>query len=377
MEEIQLKFATKKSDYTLEITPELEQKIRYLCNKFPQREWSGILFYDYTGAFASNDIKFIAKDFLFMDEGDATSTEFDLDNPDVVGYMCDNDLFGCQSGLCHSHNAMSAFFSGQDDSMLKQEGAKRNHFLSLVVNNAGKYVARVTSKETYKYTIEGIATFKTFNDEAATKEVKEEKEQIVVMAYDLNIVMPESTTCFDDLDTRIEECRKAKEEKKKKEKTGTQQVLPFDLYNQGQNLIKGYKDPHIYPASKEKENKEDNPYIDDDILTEEECGNYAAQLITLNPFAKKSDIHPFLIHMSEKIEERFESVDEYRTFLNLIIDEVLDFELGCELLTYTQEEENIDIYLNNARAQIAAFIEEVTKFNKNDYIDIILKQLYA
>lgn len=110
MEEMKLHFATKKSDYNLEITPELEQKIRYLCSKFPQREWSGILFYDYTGAFSSKDIKFIAKDFLFMDEGDATSTEFDLDGQDVVTYMCDNDLFGCQLGLCHSHHSMCKLF---------------------------------------------------------------------------------------------------------------------------------------------------------------------------------------------------------------------------------------------------------------------------
>lgn len=258
--------------------------------------------------------------------------------------------------------------------MLKQEGEKRNHFLSLVVNNAGKYVARITTKETYKYTLEGVSTFKTFNDESATREVKEDKEVIMVMAYDLNIVMPEITSSFKDLDERIEECKKKKEEKEKqkKEKTYTQQELPFgkDFSCWQKPAVDSFKPKVETPKSK--------PVLEADeiILTDEECATYAAQLVTLDIFAKEKDIVPFAQHMQQHIEERFDSLEDYRACLDMVFDEVIDFELGCSLLDYVQDE-TIDDYLTAAKLQIASYIETATKYYKNNYIDIILNKLYA
>ena len=43
-----------------------------------------------------------------------------------------------------SHHTMGAFFSGQDNLMLQQEGNDTNCFLSLVVDTRGTYVARIT-----------------------------------------------------------------------------------------------------------------------------------------------------------------------------------------------------------------------------------------
>ena len=68
----------KKQDntYKLIITPELEEKIRFLCARFPNNEYSGVLFYDYTGRFEDNSLVLTAKDFCLMDYGSATYTEF-------------------------------------------------------------------------------------------------------------------------------------------------------------------------------------------------------------------------------------------------------------------------------------------------------------
>lgn len=64
---------------------------------------------------------------------------------------------------------MASFFSGEDASTLCQYGAEMNNFVSLVVNNAGQYVARVTRKcqltGTKVTTIEGTLASTLFNTE--------------------------------------------------------------------------------------------------------------------------------------------------------------------------------------------------------------------
>lgn len=99
MEKIQLQ--KQETRYQLKISEKLEKKIRVLCNKFPNTEWSGILFYSYTGSFLDNNISFVAEDLLFMDTGYSTTTEFYLDEANIGSYIVDHDLFGCQCGLIH------------------------------------------------------------------------------------------------------------------------------------------------------------------------------------------------------------------------------------------------------------------------------------
>lgn len=100
------KLIKKDNTYKLIITPSLEEKIRFLCARFPANEYSGVLFYDYTGRFEDNSLVLTAKDFCLMDYGSATYTEFDK-SAEICNYMIENDLLGCQQGLCHSHDQMA------------------------------------------------------------------------------------------------------------------------------------------------------------------------------------------------------------------------------------------------------------------------------
>lgn len=86
--------------YNIEITKNLEDKIRFTCNKIHEVEWSGILFYTFEGTFENNDLKIIAKDFIPMDIGTSTFTSFDM-NADVINYMTENNLLDCKLGLIH------------------------------------------------------------------------------------------------------------------------------------------------------------------------------------------------------------------------------------------------------------------------------------
>lgn len=141
----EIKLVKDSKKYSLTVTKLLEDKIRYLCATFPNKEYSGALFYTVDGEFGSDNLKVTCRDFCLCDIGSSTYTEFET-RPEVVSYMCENDLLDCYIGLLHSHNTMSTFFSGTDLDTLKSEGSSMPHFVSLIVNNKGEYTAAVTSQ---------------------------------------------------------------------------------------------------------------------------------------------------------------------------------------------------------------------------------------
>lgn len=153
----------------------------------PSTEWSGTLFYTVEGSFENNDIEFTVRDFFVMDIGTAGYTNY-KETPEICSYMMENDLLDCKTGLIHSHNSMKAFFSGTDANTLIEEGEQTTHFLSLVVNNEGTYVARVTRKIVEE--IEGIRHIKytTYNGEevSAVENVKTGNKEYI-QYFNLNI----------------------------------------------------------------------------------------------------------------------------------------------------------------------------------------------
>lgn len=137
------------NDFSIDLIIEKEclSKIEYLCSKIPNVEYSGVLFYKHTGSFENKDLKLYATDVFLMDIGTETYTEWNYDT-EVAGYVGENiHLMDHEWGIMHSHNKFSAFFSGTDQSTLLELGEIYNHCLSLIVNNAGQYVARITKKE--------------------------------------------------------------------------------------------------------------------------------------------------------------------------------------------------------------------------------------
>ena len=136
-----------ESSCKLIISTLVEQKISICCRTLPNNEWSGTLFYKVVSGTYDNNLVLEAQDFYLRDVGSATSTEFD-DDADAFNYQIENNLEDSIQGLIHSHNTMSTFFSGTDDNTLKSMGKQMPHFLSLIVNNAGKYCAKITRRRT-------------------------------------------------------------------------------------------------------------------------------------------------------------------------------------------------------------------------------------
>ena len=149
-----------------------------------------------------------------MDEGNSTYTEFES-SPDIMSYMVDHPELmevGVYQGLIHSHNKMKAFFSGTDCNTLREKGMIINHYVSLIVNNAGDYVAAVTrNAEIYQDIIQS-ATFATWEDsESIIKEAFKDKKGNVIEAFNLVVeVQRVSYSPEDELYSRIKEVRDKK-----------------------------------------------------------------------------------------------------------------------------------------------------------------------
>lgn len=174
------------------IIPEkVERKIRMLCCAINNIEWSGVLYYRPIGNIMDDNFKIECVDLYVMDVGDSASTEFN-NSVDPASYMVAHPELleeDVQEGLIHSHHTMSAFFSGTDSDTLHKEGMIRNHFLSLIVNNAGNYVARFTRRleneihETINRTKTSNSYYKSFNNAVINVQNSESSNDTEVKDY--------------------------------------------------------------------------------------------------------------------------------------------------------------------------------------------------
>lgn len=210
METILTQLIKKDSIYKLNIPSDVEAKIRHLCSKVFNTEWSGNLFYKMTGTFADDNIEITCVDILPMDIGSSAYTEFEM-SPEVATYMVENpELFDCKMGLIHSHQSFGTFFSGTDTATLQSEGQHRNHFLSLIINNAGVYTAAITRKKIVKKDIKITEEFEEtdFNPIAqATTSNQVEGAIVEYFMLDINIQKSEYQQSLDD---KLDAIRKAK-----------------------------------------------------------------------------------------------------------------------------------------------------------------------
>ena len=207
------------STYKIIVPKKVEEKIRYLCRKFPTLEWSGILFTSYEGNFEDGSLVITCQDLYPMDLGTSTYTEFRTDET-VAGYIAENiDLFGCDMSLIHSHNQMNCWFSGTDLSTLRSEGNDQNCFVSLIVNNAGKYCAAITRKVQSKkkiYTENYGSSYEFFGEgkKNLTNDVGKGSEEVIENTYieyfDLEVQVEQVDNPLAYLDTRFEEIQSQK-----------------------------------------------------------------------------------------------------------------------------------------------------------------------
>ena len=363
----------KKQDntYKLIITPELEEKIRFLCARFPNNEYSGVLFYDYTGRFEDNSLVLTAKDFCLMDYGSATYTEFDK-SAEICNYMIEHDLLECQQGLMHSHDRMSTFFSGTDLGTLQEEGSDMNNFLSLIVNNAGQYTAAITRKvkhiphvtEVLEYEFFGEETINIGNDEYDAIESYE------IEYFFLNIEKPTVNIGYTDLFNRIEEISKDKT----KITNISREPRANLIVDSTLKATPLYKETNI-PFSKANTAVQAGVDTDESIdynkykFNETDLNNIVKQLLIGSPIFTPKDLNEWVQKMPTVFSKRFgegqKGLANYRAFIGYFV----------EFLVTEAFDDNLaeEGYLEDSQMAICAYgvLQKLHTFKTNSFIEVI------
>lgn len=348
-QETQRKLTLKKSStlFRMIIPSEVEKKIRFVCNKVHEVEWSGPLFYKVDGSIEGNDLVVTCLDFLVMDIGSTGFTSFD-DSPDVIAYQCEHPELlenGVYIGLAHSHHNMATWFSGTDTSTLLSEGSDTNHFVSLIVNNAGKYTAGITRKITSRKTITGKlkcvkdSSYNTYQNaivEIASTEEEKEVNQVTEDSYvewfELNIDKESVIGEYIDIEERLKEIR----ENKQKRSTGFSGWGSFgdkpdwgDNYSSFRNYYNKknsdipeekptYFQQELFKDTESKDTKENKTVgIKDDDLDELDLSNYNATPSIVKMLVRQILTGSIIISAESKFDEvswakRMDSIFEKR-----------------------------------------------------------------
>lgn len=363
----------KKQDntYKLIITPELEEKIRFLCARFPNNEYSGVLFYDYTGRFEDNSLVLTAKDFCLMDYGSATYTEFNK-SAEICNYMIEHDLLECQQGLMHSHDQMSTFFSGTDLGTLQEEGSDMNNFLSLIVNNAGQYTAAITRKvkhiphvtEVLEYEFFGEETINIGNDEYDAIESYE------IEYFFLNIEKPTVNIGYTDLFNRIEEISKDKTKITNISREPRANLI-VDSTLKATPLYKETNIPFSKANTAVQAGVDTDEFIDYNKykFNETDLNNIVKQLLIGSPIFTPKDLNEWVQKMPTVFSKRFgegqKGLANYRAFIGYFV----------EFLVTEAFDDNLaeEGYLEDSQMAICAYgvLQKLHTFKTNSFIEVI------
>lgn len=397
-----LELVHRQDIFKIVIPAEVEKKIRFLCKNIWDVEWSGVLFYKVEGAFEDKSLTIRCVDLFQMDIGTSAYTEFNV-SPDVAAYMVDHPELleeGIYQGLIHSHNNMATFFSGTDIATLSAEGNDMAHFVSLIVNNAGKYTAGVTRKYKCVQTVSEKYTYPTWNGEVRegveTFDIEEEKLEW----FNLDIVFKDAT---DDFETEMMERLKEIKESKKKVVVpmykGRNYYSQYDNY--GKNIAPTKEVGSTFPVDKDKyygeegrgwykakevkeipakqgelpfeqpeEENLDIPYgvvtVDKDIVQ-----SIVRQLVTSSIIISNEsavDVKKWANSMESLYRRRFGSVKEFEYFASNYVD---------YLINYTYDGDVMAV-INNDDSTMAALLahdvrEELEKLPKNPWLSVYIK----
>lgn len=395
-----LELVHRQDIFKIVIPAEVEKKIRFLCKNIWDVEWSGVLFYKVEGAFEDKSLTIRCVDLFQMDIGTSAYTEFNV-SPGMATYMVDHPELleeGIYQGLIHSHNNMATFFSGTDTATLSAEGNDMAHFVSLIVNNAGKYTAGVTRKYKCVQTVSEKYTYPTWNGEVRegveTFDIEEEKLEW----FNLDIVFEDAT---DDFETEMmERIKEIKESKKKvvtpmyggrnypqygnygKAITPTKEVgstFPMDedkYYGEKRGWYDPQKDKQLpakqgeLPFDQPEEGNVEIPYgvvtVDPDIVQ-----SIVRQLVTSSIIISNEsavDVKKWANSMESLYRRRFGSVKEFEYFASNYVD---------YLINYTYDGDVMAV-INNDDSVMAALLaydvrEELKKLPKNPWLSVYIK----
>ena len=261
-----------------------------------------------------------------------------------------------------------AFFSNTDLDTLLEEGKDRNHFVSLIVNNAGVYTAAITRKVTIKRTANDVIKYKTFEDNDVTEtEVKIETKEFIHY-FNLNIKVEQSSidnTFFN----RINEIKN-----KKKNTYKTYSLLDGTSDSKVKELEFPFEKPdynfsinrqNIKKEEEEKDNPKFEPIIDidDSIITSIVYQLLTGSIVITNK--NSIDINKWVKGMKSLFTERFGKGEagfrNFKAWADSYIEFLCWFSLEDKYPNYES-----DILASEVAERV---IQKLEQFEKNEYIE--------
>ena len=371
--------------YKINIPTYVEKKIRVLCREIHNIEWSGVLFYKMKGSFEDGNLEIDCVDIYQMDEGTSGYTEFDM-SADVMNYMVEHpeliseDVF---QGLIHSHNNMSTFFSGTDTATLLSEGSDVNHFVSLIVNNAGIYTAGITRRVSIVQNVVEDYSYPSWKDTTkfGTREFTARKTYVQWFNLVVNkeqFIDAEESEILD----RIKEVKKLKASKPKfVSKIGSEDLPPSSPTVTNTS----FKNPSPTATKKEEKeksktvlatpslfNNEDDGYLDIDYnkyhFSDATVIGVVKQLITLSLVLPNSDAInavEWAKNMEEIFDNRFSDLIEFESVAINIVDYLLNYTDEDEAYNVLSPREVVAVLANDVK-------EALMELPENKYIGTLI-----
>lgn len=381
--EKKLELLHQQTIYKMVIPQEVEKKIRLLCREIHNVEWSGVLFYKTTGAFEDKSLTITCVDIFQMDEGTGGYTEYDM-SPDVCSYICDHPELmeaGIYQGLIHSHNNMATFFSGTDTNTLLAEGSDMNHFVSLIVNNAGKYTAGITRRAKVKQTVNEEFSYPTWSDERVRGNRTFTVEKECVQWFNLDIEIEGVSNDFEEeMLARIKEIRATKATKSCSRVATNQfpKVGGYSIGDYGIPRVNTVNETKAGPANMIERKEPAQPSLfPDEVLIDyehlhinEEIVDWVVkQTITCSliiPHDSNIDVEKWAKSMDSLYSKRFDDEKEFEAFASNFVDYLITYTEDPEAAAYLDETEMGAILAYQVR-------EELNKLPKNKWLDIWMK----
>lgn len=188
-----------------------------------------------------------------------------------------------------------AFFSGQDNQMLQQEGEDTNCFVSLIVDTKGTYKARITRKVQTKseVTVKDLGTSYEFFGEG-TKSLSSKVtegtqiiEKQVIEYFDLDVERHIVENSLDYLDRRFDEIQKSKNSKSNN-----------TTFYYTKEKIKEASDDWLHNITKEEKLEKSNSSFDMNLLKgETQKKKFTWDYTDIEWFPDSKKVHEAVVHI--------------------------------------------------------------------------------
>ena len=268
------------------------------------------------------------------------------------------------------------FFSGTDTGTLLSEGSDVNHFVSLIVNNAGVYTAGITRRVSVVQKVSEEYTYPSWKDskKSGTREFTATKTYVQWSNLEVN---KEDTIKEDESEiiNRINEVRKIKAAKPKYVKSGSEDLpYPTSLTSKNTTAAQSKKEDKskskvITPSLFDKEDDEFDVNYNLYHFSDSTVTNIVKQLITLSlvlPNSDALDAKEWAKNMDKIFDDRFkEDVVEFESVAVNIVDYLLNFTEEEEAFNFLLPREAVAVLANDVK-------EALSELPENKYINSLM-----